>query len=539
MLRGLGPLTVRDPVPPAWRRLAVTLFLCATAGAVLLAATATYAAGGAAVKLVSVSKTVAPGSQASAWFRVARGSTCRLHAAGNPHAGNTRGRAVRARRSLLQYDWKVGARTGSGSWTVTLACVHGDAHDSASTTIRVRHGRQRGGAPLFARRLRPTQAALTTAADGLGSGSWKPFGAVLVSGKSWLDGKGVDVKSNGTVGCYSACRITTPYGIAYQCVELIQRLIVSRGWSPRIYGNARDQYANASTRYFDKHPNGSGYKPMPGDIIVYRGGWEGLGHVSVVEWVSGGRIGWVEQNASTTGRGSAPLGSDGRLGNQGSLIPIGFLHAKANKPPPAVKPPKVEPPESKPPSGSPGPSGPSPDKSAPSTPTSLKVSSPTTSSLTLSWSKSSDNVGVVGYSLYRSGASVTKTSSTSYKFTGLSCGTSYKLGVDAYDAAGNRSAAASVTTSTASCPKSVTVSKGAHVSVSGCSSSACAYVTVKLSNFGSGSHTVTCYADYPPPTGSYYQYTTSSTTSNVCVYGYAGTHVWVKVDGVESNHLTW
>lgn len=181
------------------------------------------------------------------------------------------------------------------------------------------------------------------------------------------------------------------------------------------------------------------------------------------------------------------------------------------------------------------------DTAAPSKVSNPAASSATTSSLTLSWGKSTDNVGVSGYNLYRNGSRVTAvgSSTTSYKFTGLSCGTSYQLGVDAYDAAGNRSATRSVTASTSSCSRSVKVSRGSGVKVSGCSSSACAYITVSLSNFGSGSHTVTCYADYPPPTGSFYTYTTSSTTSNVCVYGYAGTHVWVKVDGVESNHLTW
>lgn len=528
-------------VPTRSLRLTIAGMLsCAFLLAVLLVSTPGAKAAGTSVKLVSVSKSVQAGLQASAWFRVVKGSSCRLRAGGNPNAASSRVRAVRAKSALLQYDWKVRPRTGSGVWNVTLACVRGGARDAATARIRIRRGRQEGGAPLLPRRLLPTQAALTTAADGLGAGSWKPFGTVLVRGSSWLGGKGVDVKSNGLVGCYRGCSVTTAYGIGYQCVELIQRLIVSRGWSPRVYGNAVDQYANASSRYFDKHPNGSGYRPVPGDVIVYHGGWEGLGHVSIVEWVDGGRIGWVEQNGSTTGRGSAPLGSKGRLGNQGSLIPTGFLHAKANKPP---KPPKSEPkpePEPdpvKPPSTTP--SGPTADKTAPSTPASPKASSATTSSLTLSWSKSSDNIGIAGYTLYRSGTKVKDTASTSYKFTGLSCGKSYKLEVDAYDAGGNRSTRASVTASTSSCPRAVTVSKGSRVNVSGCSSSACAFVTVKLSNFGGGSHTVTCYADYPPPTGSYYQYTTSSTTSNVCVYGFASTHVWVKVDGVESNHLTW
>ena len=61
--------------------------------------------------------------------------------------------------------------------------------------------------------------------------------------------------------------------------------------------------------------------------------------------------------------------------------------------------------------------------------------------MTLSWNASTDNVGVTGYGLYRGGAAVgsTNASTRTYTFTGLSCGTTYTLAVDAVDAAGNRS----------------------------------------------------------------------------------------------------
>jgi hypothetical protein len=64
---------------------------------------------------------------------------------------------------------------------------------------------------------------------------------------------------------------------------------------------------------------------------------------------------------------------------------------------------------------------------------------------------------------------------------------------------------------------------------------------VTFSNFGGGSHTVACYSDdpFPSQTTPFWTYSTASTTSAVCVYGYPGYHVWAKVDGVESNHLTW
>ena len=43
------------------------------------------------------------------------------------------------------------------------------------------------------------------------------------------------------------------------------------------------------------------------------------------------------------------------------------------------------------------------------------------------------------------------TSQTNASFTGLTCGSAYPVGVDAYDAAGNRSSLANMTVSTTAC----------------------------------------------------------------------------------------
>ena len=92
------------------------------------------------------------------------------------------------------------------------------------------------------------------------------------------------------------------------------------------------------------------------------------------------------------------------------------------------------------------------DTSPPSTPTNLAKTGATTSSIALSWTASTDNVGVVGYGLYLNGVGAGSTSSTSTSFSGLACGTSYTLAVDAYDNAGNRSGKASLSASTSACP---------------------------------------------------------------------------------------
>src|SRR5438309_5617351 len=80
------------------------------------------------------------------------------------------------------------------------------------------------------------------------------------------------------------------------------------------------------------------------------------------------------------------------------------------------------------------------DTTAPTTPAGLAASASTSSSLTLSWSASTDNVGVAGYRVYRDGTLVASPSGTSASITGLSAGVPYSFTVSAYDAAGNASA---------------------------------------------------------------------------------------------------
>jgi chitodextrinase len=97
---------------------------------------------------------------------------------------------------------------------------------------------------------------------------------------------------------------------------------------------------------------------------------------------------------------------------------------------------------------------PAADTTAPSAPTGLQRTGSTTTSVTVSWTASTDNVGVTGYAVDRNGTPVSTTAATSYAYSGLVCGTSYTLGVIAKDAAGNSSARTTLTTSTSACPPS-------------------------------------------------------------------------------------
>ena len=92
------------------------------------------------------------------------------------------------------------------------------------------------------------------------------------------------------------------------------------------------------------------------------------------------------------------------------------------------------------------------DTQAPTTPTNLRQTGATETSASVAWDAASDNVAVAGYDAYRGGNRVGTTTSTSFAFTGLSCATSYTVGADAYDAAGNRSQQATFVVSTSPCP---------------------------------------------------------------------------------------
>jgi len=79
------------------------------------------------------------------------------------------------------------------------------------------------------------------------------------------------------------------------------------------------------------------------------------------------------------------------------------------------------------------------DLTPPSTPTNLTATAVSTSQINLSWTASTDNVGVTGYKIFRNGSYLTSVTGTSYSNTGLSPVTTYSYKVSAYDAAGNES----------------------------------------------------------------------------------------------------
>ncbi len=83
------------------------------------------------------------------------------------------------------------------------------------------------------------------------------------------------------------------------------------------------------------------------------------------------------------------------------------------------------------------------DNEAPTAPINL-VATPSATSIALSWTPSTDNVGVAGYTVYLEGDSIETVSETSFTVTELSPGTDYNLTVEAFDADGNKSEKAEI-----------------------------------------------------------------------------------------------
>jgi chitinase len=124
-----------------------------------------------------------------------------------------------------------------------------------------------------------------------------------------------------------------------------------------------------------------------------------------------------------------------------------------------------------------------PDTKAPTTPSGLQTSAITATSVTLSWTASTDNVGVTGYRLFNGGTQITTVTGTNHMFKGLAASTAYTFGVEAYDAADNTSATASkgaTTTATTMpvCDASSAVAKLVHGSSYTANASACIQLSV-------------------------------------------------------------
>jgi hypothetical protein len=123
-----------------------------------------------------------------------------------------------------------------------------------------------------------------------------------------------------------------------------------------------------------------------------------------------------------------------------------------------------------------------PDTTPPTTPGSLQTSAITMTSITLSWTASTDDIGLSGYRLFNGSTQVTTTTAVTHTFKNLTPGTAYTFGVEAFDAANNKSTRATKAATTSAppaCDKSASaVAKLSHGQTYTVSGSACLELSV-------------------------------------------------------------
>jgi len=103
-----------------------------------------------------------------------------------------------------------------------------------------------------------------------------------------------------------------------------------------------------------------------------------------------------------------------------------------------------------------------PDTQNPTVPTGLTAVGASSTKINLSWTVSTDNIGVAGYRIYRDGTLIATQSGTTYSDTVLTAATTYSYTVQAYDFEGNTSAQSSAITAQPISIPSVTVSTKAY-----------------------------------------------------------------------------
>ncbi|MXS70492.1 T9SS type A sorting domain-containing protein [Flavobacteriaceae bacterium W22] len=91
---------------------------------------------------------------------------------------------------------------------------------------------------------------------------------------------------------------------------------------------------------------------------------------------------------------------------------------------------------------------PTTDTQAPTAPSNLVANNPTSSTISLSWTASTDNVGVTGYAIYVNGVLHSTVTTTTATISNLNPSTTYSFYIIAKDAAGNSSAQSNTATET-------------------------------------------------------------------------------------------
>jgi len=154
-----------------------------------------------------------------------------------------------------------------------------------------------------------------------------PKDHIVLSGTSWLGGRGVDVYYDISKPCgHTSKTIKIIDTYAYECVDLAARLYYKVGYNNfrrlddgKPIGAAKDlvdtdKLQKPSNERLNFYQNRSADRPpAPGDLLVFEASAQNgyFGHVAVVNWVAGDTLEYVQQNVCPTGppepRGRANL----------------------------------------------------------------------------------------------------------------------------------------------------------------------------------------------------------------------------------------
>ena len=113
------------------------------------------------------------------------------------------------------------------------------------------------------------------------------------------------------------------------------------------------------------------------------------------------------------------------------------------------------------------------DEEAPTIPTNLSATAISTTEINLTWTASTDDVGVIGYKIYRDNMEIDTTTNTTYSDTGLSHSTLYTYTVSAYDAIPNESNQSSSDSATTESPDTTPPANITNLSISSCTKDSC------------------------------------------------------------------
>lgn len=156
-------------------------------------------------------------------------------------------------------------------------------------------------------------------------------------GRTWPGGfSGVPVFSNGVSGSFHAClhRTRTPKnrvvadGYAWQCVELVDRLYLHKGWIESTWRGNGNQMFYTAPRFLHRQRQGHIHSIRPGDVISFNAPDGRYGHAAVISRIRGNYLTIVNQNTNRSSMISHAHLIRGRIVMVGwaGWRPIGVVH---------------------------------------------------------------------------------------------------------------------------------------------------------------------------------------------------------------------